>query len=258
MSTVLAAIDDSAAARTVLETAVALADVLGATTDALHVREDHSQSPRRAADAACVPLREVTGDVVDQIAGAAASADVSAVVIGVRCRPAARQPAGHVALALMTDITKPLMVVPPHVRTHKGFRRMAVPLDGTLATAARARPAIDLAAAAGIDVVVIHVSDEDRIPPFTEQPQHETRAFAEEFLARYAPGTSVRLELRVGVPAAEVLDAAVALDADLCALAWAQGLEPGRAQVIKELLTHSPIPLLLLPLDGLETSAPPS
>ena len=254
MTTVLAAIDDSATARTVLETAVALARVLGATPEALHVREDHPQGPRHAADAACVALREVTGDVVDQIATASTAADVTTVVIGARGRPAAGQPAGHVALELMTRITKPLVVVPPHTRPHRTFRRMAVPLDGTTATAVQARPAIEHAAAAGIEVTVIHVSDEDRIPPFTDQPQHETRAFAEEFLARYAPGTSVRLELRVGAPAAEVLDAAVALDADLCALAWAQGLEPGRAQVIKELLTDSPIPLLLLPVARPEPS----
>jgi Universal stress protein family len=182
---------------------------------------------------------------------------VSAVALGVCRSPAARRPAGHVALALMTRITKPLVVVPPNIRSHGAIRRMAVPLDGTAATAARARSAIDPAVAAGVEVVVIHVSDENRIPAFTDQPQHETRAFAEEFLARHVPGTSAQLELRVGAPAAEVLDAAIALDADLCALAWAQGLEPGRAEVIKELLAHSPIPLLLLPLTEPEPAAPP-
>ena len=83
---------------------------------------------------------------------------------------------------------------------------------------------------------------------FTEQPQHEARAFAEEFLARYAPGTPVVLEQRVGVPADEMLTAAVGLDADLLAIGWAQAFEPGRARVVKQLLAESPVPLLLLPL----------
>jgi nucleotide-binding universal stress UspA family protein len=257
MTRVLAAIDESAAARAVLESAAALARVLAATPEALYVRENHPRSPRHAADTAGIALREVSGRVVDEIATAAEAEDVRAVVVGVRSRPAARRPAGHVALELITRITKPLVVVPPDARPGAGLGRMAVPLDGTTATAARAQPAIDLAAAAGIEVVVIHVCDEDRIPPFTDQPQHETQAFAEEFVARYAPGTPVQLELRVGVPADEVLAAAVAAHADLCALAWAQGLEPGRARVIRELLTHSPIPLLLLPLAAPAASPPP-
>jgi nucleotide-binding universal stress UspA family protein len=249
MTRVLAAIDESAAARAVLETATALARLLAATPEALYVRENHPSSPRHAVDAAGIALREVSGSVVNEIATAAEAEDVRAVVVGVRSRPAARWPAGHVALELITRITKPLVVVPPDARPGTTLLRMAVPLDGTTATAARAQPAIDLAAAAGIEVVVIHVCDEERIPPFTDQPQHETRAFAEEFVARYAPGTPVlQLELRVGVPADEVLAAAVAVHADLCALAWAQGLEPGRARVVRELLARSPIPLLLLPL----------
>jgi nucleotide-binding universal stress UspA family protein len=249
MRKVLAAIDDSASARPVVATALALAAAIGATPEALYVRENHPEGPHDAADAAGVPYREVAGEVVDEIAAAAGADDVAAVVVGVRSSPAAAHLAGHVALELMTRLTKPLVVVPPGAHPPLVLRRVAVPLDGTAQTSARARPALDLATLAGIEVIVIHVCDEDRIPPFTDQPQHETRAFAEEFVARHVPGGPVQLELRVGVPADEVLGAALALDADLCALAWAQGLEHGRARVVKELLAHSPIPLLLLPMD---------
>jgi nucleotide-binding universal stress UspA family protein len=254
MTKVLAAIDDSASARPVVATALAVAAALGATAEALYVRENHPPGPRDAADAAAVPFRQVDGDVVDEIAAAAAADDVAAVVVGVRSSPAAA-PAGHVALELMTRLAKPLVVVPPGADPPLALRRVAVPLDGTAETAARVRPALDLATLAGIEVVVIHVCDEDRIPPFTDQPQHETPAFADEFVARYVPGGAVQLELRVGVPADEVLGAALALDADLCALAWAQGLEHGRARVVKELLAHSPIPLLLLPMSAAAASA---
>jgi nucleotide-binding universal stress UspA family protein len=248
MTKVLAAIDDSASARPVIATARSLAAALRATPEALHVRENHPEGPRDAAEAAGVLYREITGDVVDEVANAADVDDVAVVVVGVRSSPTGARPAGHVALELMTRLTKPLVVVPPGARPPLVLRRVAVPLDGTPETAARARPALDLATLAGIDVIVIHVCDEDRIPPFSDQPQHETRAFAEEFVARYVPGAPMQLELRVGVPADEVLGAAVALDADLCALAWAQALGHGRARVVKELLAHSPIPLLLLPM----------
>jgi len=167
--------------------------------------------------------------------------------VGVRGRSAGRRPAGHVAQELLTRITKPLLVVPPGARAPTSFGRLVVPLDGTTATAAGAQGLIDLVNG-GVEVIVIHVCDEDRIPAFTDQPQHETLAFAKEFVARYAPGTRAQLELRVGVPADEILAAAVAVDADLCVLGWAQSIEPGRAPVIKELLARSPIPLLLLPL----------
>jgi nucleotide-binding universal stress UspA family protein len=95
--------------------------------------------------------------------------------------------------------------------------------------------------------VVIHVCDEDRIPCFTEQPQHETQAFTEEFLARYAPGVDAQLELRVGVPAPALSTAVRALDADLLAVAWAQVLEHGHAEVVKQLLAESPVPVIFVP-----------
>ena len=257
MTRVLAAIDDSAAARAVLETAATLAQAAAAEPHALHVREDHRRTLRHAAASAGIPLREVTGDVVENVVEAADADDVLAVVVGARSRPAGRRPAGHIALELMTRISKPLVVVPPNAPPCTELRRMAVPLDGTRATAKRSEGAIELAIAAGMEIVIIHVCGEDRIPLYTDQPQHDTRAFAEEFTARYAPDVPAHLELRVGVPAEEVLTAALALDADLCALAWAQSLEPGRARVVKEMLARSPIPVLLLPLNPTPGSSVP-
>jgi hypothetical protein len=248
MSTILAAIDDSDAAAAVLATASALARITQSTPEAVHVREDDVDRARATANGAGIPLREVTGDVVDTIATAAADADVRAVVVGARRHPAGARPAGHVAFALLERVHTPLVVVPPDVESPETLRRMLVPLDGTMRTALRARAAIDLAAAAGLEIIVINVCDLDHLPMFDDQPQHETRAFAEAFLARYAPGAPVRLELRVGLPADEVLAAATALGADLLAIAWAQILEPGRARVVRHLLARSHVPLLLLPL----------
>jgi len=247
MTKVLAAIDNSPVARLVLSTALMVAELFGASPEALNVREDHAGSARESAKAAGVSFREVTGDVVDRISEAAAVPDVAALVIGVRGGARGPQPTGHIALALLTRITTPLVVVPPGARPSAVLRRLVVPLDGTPATAALVQPVMSLAASAGIEIVVMHVCDKDCMPMFTEQPQHEARAFAEEFIARYAPATPVVLEQRVGVPADEVLTAAVELDADLLVIGWAQEFEPGRAQVVKQLLAESPMPLLLLP-----------
>ena len=85
---------------------------------------------------------------------------------------------------------------------------------------------------------------------FSNHPKHETEAFTDEFLARYARTARgcVRVELRVGVPADEVLDVGTALDVDLIALGWSQQLEPGRALVVSQLVEHGIIPVQLVPM----------
>jgi nucleotide-binding universal stress UspA family protein len=252
---VLAAVDDSATAPAVVAVATALAQVVGATAEAIHVAEVGHDAATPPSDP---PVRVVIGDVVTELVRAADDPAVSALVVGARRHPRSPDghPVGHVALALLPRLRTPLVVVPPDVAAPERLHRMLVPLDGTMATARRARAAIDLATAGGLEVTVIHVCDPDRLPMFGDQPQHETHAFAHAFLARYAPGAPVHLELRVGPPATEVLAAAEALDADLLALAWAQILDPGRARVVRHLLAHSPVPLLLLPLEAPTTASP--
>lgn len=243
---VLAALDDSATASAVVAVARAFAGIVGARVDGIHVVE----RGLTATPPPATPVRVVTGDVVTELVRAADDPAVVALVVGARDRrrPGDDRPVGHVALALLARVRVPLVVVPPDVHAPDRLHRMLVPLDGTMATAQRARAAIDLATTAGLEVTVIHVCEPDRMPMFADQPQHETHAFAHAFLARYAPGAPVHLELRIGPPADEVLAAAEALDADLLALAWAQILDPGRARVVRRLLAHSPVPLLLLPL----------
>jgi nucleotide-binding universal stress UspA family protein len=165
-------------------------------------------------------------------------------VLHVRVREIADDDA---CLALLSRVTTPTVVVPPSARPPFVLRRMVVPLDGTAQSAERARPALDFARRAGLEVIVVHVYDEDRIPCFADQTYHYAHAFGHEFIARYAPQTTAQLELRVGSPADEVLTAAITLHADLLALSWSQALDQGRAHIIKHLIAESPVPLLLLP-----------
>ena len=257
MTRILAAIDDSETAPAVLATATVLAGLDAATVEALNVRDDGYEPMRAEARASGVPLQQVAGDPLERIVEAASAADVVALVVGARRQPDPLRPIGHVTLALLTAIAVPLVVVPPTVGTAVKLRRMLVPLDGTMRTAERSRAAIDIANTAGIEAIVVHVCDENRVPMFTDQPQHETRAFADEFLERYAPGTQASLELRVGQPADEVLSAAESLGVDLIAIAWAQILTHSHGQLVRELLARTHVPLLFLPLSVPDQSRNP-
>ena len=71
-----------------------------------------------------------------------------------------------------------------------------------------------------------------------------------EFVARYCPCPleEVDLHLRVGVPHGEVARVIDETGADLIVLGWSQTLAPGRAAVVRETLTRSPVPVMLLPV----------
>jgi nucleotide-binding universal stress UspA family protein len=106
---------------------------------------------------------------------------------------------------------------------------------------------MELATRADIEVVVVHVSDEASIPRFSDQLQHETEAFASEFVSRHCPEGEVRLDLRVGVPGERVVAVCDEEHSDLVALAWSRNLAPGRARVVRHVLEHSRVPVLLVP-----------
>ncbi len=248
MSTVLAAIDDSAAARPVLATAQAIAGLWHARVEAFHVGDDGGRTAEAAARAVDVGMRVETGDVVARLVEAASDAGVAAVVVGARARPGGRRPAGHVAAELITRCDKPVIVVPPEAPTAGQLRRMLVALEGTTRTSVALQPAIDLGRGHGVEVTIVHVDDETSIPLFSDQPQHETDAFATEFLARYAPtGEPLSIELRVGEPAEQVLATCDETAADMVVMAWSCSLGPGRARFVRYVLEHAAIPVMLVP-----------
>jgi nucleotide-binding universal stress UspA family protein len=250
MSRVVAAIDSSAAAQPVLATAAAMAALLGAELEALHVREDGDLAPRAQAGAAGVPLRTVRGPTVPSLVEAAKPADVVTMVLGARGTPAGRRPAGHTALEVATVLSKPLVIVPPSLAHPGRLLRLLVPLDGSAATAAALRGTIEFARGCALEVVVLHVQDEASLPPFEDQPQHETAAWASEFVARHCPcpPEELQLELRVGSPPDYVVRVAEEADVDLVALGWSQDLSEGRAAVVRETLAKSAVPVLLVPV----------
>ena len=250
MKKVLIALDNSPAGRSVVGSARALAGLLEAEVEALHVQADGSRTARNTAESAGVPFRTVTGPVVERLTEAGEAEDVVALAIGARGTPAARRPLGSTASAVATALLKPVLVVPPDADPTPSFRRVLIPLEGTIRTSLAPRVLFTLARDAEIDVLVLHVHDESSIPSFTDQPQYEQPAWAREFLRRYSPwrlGT-VRFETRVGRIGELIPLVTEECNCDLIALGWSQELSSGHAPVVRETLERSRRPVLLVPV----------
>jgi nucleotide-binding universal stress UspA family protein len=153
-------------------------------------------------------------------------------------------------LAVATSLLKPVVVVPPDARLAPEFHRILVPLEGTTSTSLAPRSLFKVAHGAQLDVIALHVHEEEDIPAFTDQPQHEHEAWAREFLARYCPWGigAVSLERRVGRSYELIPQVAEEAHCDLIALGWAQELAPGRAPVIRATLERSRVPVMLVPV----------
>jgi nucleotide-binding universal stress UspA family protein len=248
MSRILAAIDNSAAARPVVSMATALGEILNASVEALHVSDEKGQTACATAESGGVEYRTLLGDPFTRIVQRAAENDVVAVVVGARRRLKARR-LGHLARQIADAVEKPVLVVPPEAQATGRLRRVVIAMEGTPAKAPNLRVAFDLATGADLEFVVVHVDDEDSIPSFSDQVAHETEAYANEFLARYLHGApTARLELRVGVPADEIIDLTDSLAADLLAVGWPRLAGADRGATAREILDRSHVPVLLVAL----------
>jgi nucleotide-binding universal stress UspA family protein len=249
MTIVLAAIDDSAAAQPVLATALAISPLLDATVVALHVSAgpDLGRTATSAAQAVGVPLRHAVGDPLEQITGLVEDDAVAALVVGARARPTGRHPAGHLALAIADNVVKPVVLVPPDAELHTPFRRVLIAMKGTPRSARDLFRTIQVAAQADLELVVVHVDDEQSIPSFSDQFQYDTEAYAKEFLARYCPGApDARLLLRVGTPVDEILATAGETNPDLLAVGWPHRPGEMHGAVAREIVNRSHVPVLLV------------
>lgn len=259
MRKVIAALDNSLAAGAVLATACNLAELFDANVEALNVGEDDDVSARREAEQAGLQLHRISGPTVPALVEAAAAEDVAALVVGTRRLPVGARPVGSTALDVITSLLKPVAVVPPDALRRSALQRVLVPLEGTTATSLAPRGIIELAQDADLEVVVLHVHDAATLPAFTDQPQHQARAWADEFVARYCPWGigKVSVELRVGRPDEQILAAAEETGAHLIALGWSQEIDWGRAPVVREVLERGRIPVLLVPVRVMLTDDEP-
>jgi hypothetical protein len=245
MSTILAAVDTTPAALSVLATARAFGHALHLDARALHV----GKSPGRAAEYAQeygLPLLVVPGRPDSRIIEAGERPEVDLVVLALHGLPGRNEP-GHTARAVATHLTKPVLVVPPDAPIRETPRRLLIPLDGTRGVSAAVRPLIATYVAAGADVIAVHAFEPHTVPMFLDGVPDEI-AWRNEFLLEHCADLGIRLETRPGPTVLALLDVAAAEDVDVIALGWRQNLAPDRAVVVREVLQRARRPVALVPL----------
>lgn len=256
-TTVLAALDGSAAARAVLETAISVADVFGGTVEGVHVDDGSDiEVPQTLAVRYGVPLRVVAvvlgDDAVERtLAREITAPDVTVVVVGARALPGAGRRVGHLARAVATASRAPVVVVPPEAARsaggtrEAGVRRALIPLELAAPAPDAVLDCVERLRQAGVDVVAVHVFVDG--PRVADHPVRDLALLGDEFLARSLPGTVADIDLRAGPVGAEILHAAGEAGVDLIVLSWAQDLSPGRAAVVRDVVRSATVPVLLLP-----------
>jgi len=250
VSTVCAFVEDGETAERVVAMAKVLGDLLSAAVEAVHVGVEGSPSALETARAANVPLRVETGDPTERIVAEMSSDAVLAGVLGARRMSGGPRPVGSTALEVITRVDKPVAVVPPGAAVPSpAIGRILVPLDGTSTSAGAVRVLSEICARSGVEIVVLHVFDSSTMPVFWDQPAHESEAFANEFLARFMSQPGARVSLRTGAPREGVLDAADRESVHVIALGWSQHLDPGRAEVVRHVLSEASLPVLLIPTE---------
>jgi nucleotide-binding universal stress UspA family protein len=148
--------------------------------------------------------------------------------------------------------------------------RILVPLDGAACTARALCPAARLAARAGSEVLVLHVSSERpstapepgalECPAYADHPEHEWPSWVAGFLERVrhlcsmSPQTLLRFHWALGDPGREIVDMARRKGVDLISVSWNRRLGLGHSQVLRSVFRDAPCPILVLPgnLPGLE------
>lgn len=261
---ILAAIDNSAASWPVLATAVEMGRLLGASVEAVHVQEDGTATARALAERADVPLRLIAFAPIATLIETLDADDVVLAVIGARGLPGGPRPAGHIALAVVEQVTKPVVVVPPEASAPSpgGIRRVLVPINGHQTSSSATAAAIRLLGPSGVEVLAVHVFEPETTPLFLDHPVRDLELWSSELLERLVARRDVPLTIRTGEAGQNVLDEAVGKHVDMIALGWSQNFSAGHARTVREILSRSEVPVLLLPVraeEGTENeSAVPS
>ena len=250
MSRIVAAVDNSPAAGPVLETAQWLGRILRSDVVGVFVDGGDTPAVEAIADASGTGLATRHGDPTQVITDYLAADDVVLGVIGTRAWPGGRRPAGHTALDVAQASTKPLVVVPPERPPFdRGARcRVLAALDDTPESVAGVRALLRIFDQPGVDVLAVHVFESANVPPFWDQAQHAAESWGRELMARHLCDIDTRVELRSGAPGLRVVEVAEAESVDLVAMTWSQDLSEGRAQTVKQVLSGSPVPVLLMPV----------
>ena len=171
---------------------------------------------------------------------------------------------GLVAEEILRRAECPVLIVQPST-AYSSWKldRILVPQDGTADAARALCPATRLAERSGAEVLVLHVSPERsaaaprpgvmECPFYVDQPQHEWPSWVSAFvervrhLCRMSPHALLRFHWASGDPGREILALARRKRVDLITMSWTRREEPGRPQVVRQVLREAPCPILILP-----------
>lgn len=248
MRTVLAALDASAAARPVVETALGIGRLMDARVHAVHVGDESVETLEALTSESHIPLRTLRGQVEQTVLDAAAASGVVAAVLGARATPGGRRPIGGTALGVVEGANRPVVVVPPEAVgvSPRPFRRLLIPLEGNEESS---RPVVEQLYPLIVDrveLLVLHVFTTATVPRVLDRPHRDMELLGREFLARHCP-CATRVEWRTGPIGARVTEVCGEEAADLVVLSWSQDSTTGHAAVVRDVLASSTVPVLLLP-----------
>ena len=208
MSIVLAALDTTAAARPVLETALQIGRLTGSDVEAVHVRDGRLESIETLESLAArseVPFRLLEGPVESALLAALGAPDVLAAVIGARATPGGRRPVGRTAR---------------HILEHATSRSWSCPLtpwfparsgDSWCPLKAPRHPPDRYSSDCGrcwstdVELVVLHVFTDATLPAMLDRPERDLEMLGREFLTRHCP-QATHIELRPGPVATRVAE----------------------------------------------------
>lgn len=249
MRTVLAALDTTAAARPVLETALDVGHLTAGTVEAVHVHDGLSETPEALAARSGVALRLLDGPVEAALLRAIAAPDVVVAVLGARAIPGDQRPTGHTALRVLELGLKPMVVVPPAAFDNPAhqLRRLLLPLEGSEPSSRAVMEGVLPLLSAEVELVVLHVFTPATSPRFLDRPARDLELLSDEFLSSHCPAAT-QIHLRTGSVGGKVGELCTEEAADLIVLSWSRSMEAGHAAVVRDVLLHAEVPVLLVPV----------
>jgi nucleotide-binding universal stress UspA family protein len=146
-------------------------------------------------------------------------------------------------------------------------RKILVPLDAAPASAEAVRRAARIAKRENASLDLLHITapcvegpkEPGSLPVgyFVDRPHYDLKIWSIEFLERFfhgvvpdTSGLTPELHLAVGDVADEIIKFAETNASDLIVMAWQGILEPGRAGIVRELLSRGPCQLLFIVIEG--------
>ena len=247
---VLAALDKDDSSSSVLGTGVKFAEIIGAGVEALHAGTSLPATLCMLARRAGVALRRIDGPANRALVAEIVRPEVRAIVVGAGLERSGRHPVGPTTRYVAERSSKFVVIVPVAPKGSEGpLSHLLVPLEGTASSSRPILEALFPLLVTGAEVEVLHVFTQETLPRMLDHPVRDFELIGREFLAKHCPGAS-RILLRAGPIADRVREACDKGPCGMIVLSWSQVSSGGRARVVRDVLSTSAIPVLLLPVAG--------